>query len=353
MRRVVIFIPGIMGSRLRQENDGALLWHESVRDSFSKMAENPSLFKLDSHTKLRADGILSSINICGWPLFHLCKRLRKEMAARQQMEYTEFAYDWRQNLFNVAQQLGDWTCEHYGFQQTDEGKQYPRDDIRLRIVAHSMGGIVAALALMQGHLDPYNVDRFITIGTPFLGAPAAFRGLFDLGYLPGLTWLESVVNFRLDRRNCRKNMREAFQSFQSTYQLLPHENERFVEVEGMGRIHPFELKNIADHWKNAARQVHNHMVAFADFIDQHPKIQTHFIYTNDPNSTDSIYRASAGYSSFEEVQCFYNTSGDGTVEDASSSLRYNRIRSTPVAGAKHAYMCNNKRVVDLVIQFLN
>jgi hypothetical protein len=251
-------------------------------------------------------------------------------------------------LFEVSRRLGDWTCNQYGLRQVD-GQQSSSSEVRLSFVCHSMGGIVAAVALVRGHINPDNVDHFISIGTPFLGAPAAFRALYDLGYLPGLDWVERVVNFCRRRRASRKNMLDAFQSFPSTYQLLPHSDEHFVDIIGKGKIHPFDVMD--NRYTKQAIALHQQMQRFNGSIDEYHrtnKIQFCFIHANDPDTTDSIFRASQMGTGFDKVQCRYRTEGDGTVEDVSGSLHYEQD-NVAVEGVKHGYMCENRRVVDIVM----
>jgi pimeloyl-ACP methyl ester carboxylesterase len=352
MQRVVIFIPGTMGSRLVHPGTGAPLWHEDAVDSFGKMAANPSLYKLNTNANLRPDGVLANVRFGPFTIARLNTRLRETLRRTYQPHYVEFPYDWRLHLPRVANQLGEWLTERCDFLRYPEGRQQVDEQPRLSIVAHSMGGLVTAVALMRGFLNPANVDHLVTVGTPFRGAPAAFRGLYDLGYLPGLTRIETLVNLRLNRRTCRANMREAFQSFVSSYELLPHDSDRFVALKGKGRVHPFEHEGIRRDYSDAAREVHAEMQGFPAFVDTHPNMNTLFIYANDRGETDSIYEATPAYGGFEKVQCSQKTEGDGTVEASSASLNYKARHGSPVAGVKHANMCDSQKVVDLVLQHL-
>src|SRR5262245_11601027 len=116
MRPLVIFIPGIMGSSLGSS------WSENILHSFKILAGNPGLFKLpvrqrdpnsDEESNLRhvVLGEVQTGNLT-WPI---CQRLRNELstqAAIGQINFLEFAYDWRQNLLKTSRVLGKWLLSH-------------------------------------------------------------------------------------------------------------------------------------------------------------------------------------------------------------------------------------------------
>lgn len=75
-----------------------------------------------------------------------------------------FAYDWRLSIRDAAQKLQDFIDEK-GYEE-------------VILVAHSMGGLVSSVYLSNSQENRKKVDKLITIGTPYLGAP---KGLYVLG----------------------------------------------------------------------------------------------------------------------------------------------------------------------------
>ncbi len=132
-----------------------------------------------------------------------------------------FVYDWRQDNVQSAQKLG-LLIEQI---RTD----YNRPDLKVDIIAHSMGGLVARYFIRYGDLDVLNnndfpatnsgadmVRKVILVGTPNLGSMDALqniiRGLpIGFGNIPS----------------------EVLISMPSAYQLLPHPlNSWLVTIEG-------------------------------------------------------------------------------------------------------------------------
>ena len=64
------------------------------------------------------------------------------------------------------------------------------------LVCHSMGGIVGALYMAKCKLDNKDsrVDKFITLGTPYLGSPKALYTLETGNFLDDLTDLSQKYN---------------------------------------------------------------------------------------------------------------------------------------------------------------
>ena len=127
-----------------------------------------------------------------------------------QRNYYRFTYDWRQDNAASAAAL-DRFVEQI---RTDHGNA----DLKVDIVAHSMGGLVARYWLRYGARDVLNSNDFpinnagadkarkiILLGTPNLGSTAALQQLLD-GADFGVNKIGSDVLL----------------SFPSAYQLLPH-----------------------------------------------------------------------------------------------------------------------------------
>src|SRR5690606_27060483 len=93
--------------------------------------------------------------------------------------YREFAYDWRRDLRAAAKAFDraatGWLEEWR--------QQLGREDVKLVIIGHSMGAMVARYYLEA--LDGWkNARALVTFGAPFRGTPAVLRAL--TGQLPEL-----------------------------------------------------------------------------------------------------------------------------------------------------------------------
>ena len=128
----------------------------------------------------------------------------------EQRNYYRFTYDWREDNAASAASLDRYVEQI----RADHGNA----DLKVDIVAHSMGGLVARYWLRYGAQDVLNSNDFpvnnsgadkarkiILLGTPNLGSTAALQQLLD-GADFGVNKIDSDVLL----------------SFPSAYQLLPH-----------------------------------------------------------------------------------------------------------------------------------
>jgi len=268
--------------------------------------------------------------------------------------YQEYAYDWRQDITETARELGTW-FDQFGFTRDPNGKQKKEDVPRIALVCHSMGGLVASIALRRTFINPENVYRFVLIGSPLIGAPAAFRGLYDLGYIPGMEWMESAINWRWNRITSRRILMESLQSFPSAYQLLPPATEDFVELAGGGTINPLNRPVIPVDKKNAAKAAHSDLKGFEAFLKKFSQLEYLLIFGDHQNNTAYRFMARENVAKeiYEGVTCRNKTDGDGTVPVTSATLNDRRAHFRhPVAGASHMSMCNDPRIIQAVKGFL-
>lgn len=111
-----------------------------------------------------------------------------------------FSYDWRLNNKSSAEQLEDFINHNM---YTD-----------VILVCHSMGGLVASDYINRSDYNKEKVEKLITLGTPYLGAPKALY-VFETGHF--LDWASSVFCMATP-------LKEVAGNISGIYQLLPSED---------------------------------------------------------------------------------------------------------------------------------
>jgi hypothetical protein len=221
IERPVIFLPGILGSKLCVNDEGSkLLWggigSYSNIDSLKLPLENP-----EKDSGVVACGIIENIKIVGPFKVHQYDGLVDTLVGlgyERDKTLFLFDYDWRQSNYHTATKFSEFVSE-----------KIPKGEFD--IVAHSMGGVVSRIFLKN---DPAKtrVNRFIALGTPHRGSVESLK-MADSGW----SWWKNRLGGGM------QNIRESLLTFPSVYQLLPsYKNcciERLVES-------PEDYSNIFD-----------------------------------------------------------------------------------------------------------
>lgn len=166
----LIFIPGIMGSRLYAA-DNTPLWPPSIDASTNTditldMHSNPDPLivhnlDVDQSTLTPGSREYGPSNVYKPVIDHLCDHLTE----RRPVYY--FSYDWRQSPLVSAAAL-DAFISYVAQQHHLDGEQG-----RIDLIAHSMGGlVVSAFMKMHAHDNGQRIGKIITAGTPYEGSPA-------------------------------------------------------------------------------------------------------------------------------------------------------------------------------------
>lgn len=196
--RPLVVIPGILGSTLSK--DGRIVWGDRwslSRFSQLEIRDGPR----DPDTALEPSGLIEDIQIFGpWKMkqYQALRATLNELKYESNVNYFEFAYDWRQSNFTSAQKFRDWVDSEPRL----KGREFD-------IVAHSMGGLVAEI-FVRRHDPTHQVRRLVTLGTPFLGSAIAVA-------TPSYGW-GTVANTLAGGLG---DIRRTALSFPSIYELLP------------------------------------------------------------------------------------------------------------------------------------
>jgi pimeloyl-ACP methyl ester carboxylesterase len=190
----VIFIPGIMGSTLRDEYpiNPETVW--SPLKLLVKAYERVTLHPSDPRYELIAPSRVAADQVFGLVYSELIEELRHNLTpqADQPVPVFPFAYDWRQPLEITEAALASFVLEvidrtkllrHYH----EAGYGTAKFPAKVNLVAHSMGGLIIAGYLQKS--GESHVAKVVSIASPFRGSLEAVAktatGVGALGSSPG------------------------------------------------------------------------------------------------------------------------------------------------------------------------
>jgi pimeloyl-ACP methyl ester carboxylesterase len=163
--RPLIFVPGLMGSRLCRDNPADPAQPQVVWGTVSALREFPDIRLAPPGTPdgIKPCGLLREIVMLGSFKQHYYGPAISHLESigyREGRDLFVFDYDWRRSAFDNAQALD-------GFVRANVGES------RVDILAHSMGGLVARIYTVRYGKD--RVARLISAGAPFQGAAKVFQ----------------------------------------------------------------------------------------------------------------------------------------------------------------------------------
>jgi hypothetical protein len=192
----LLFVPGIKGSELYEGNHKR--WFPQTMDDLKALCE---VEELEAKRPLR---LVNAFNV---------KKVRiysDFLDAFPTNQLSVFPYDWRKSLFEHVESLVA-AIEELASLQGGKG---------ITVIAHSMGGMLSKLAILelaaQGKSNA--VKKLITVGTPWRGAPDAFKALAfgEPGLLDGLSSFFPIYT--------EKHTKDLSRLLPSVYQLLPSQS---------------------------------------------------------------------------------------------------------------------------------
>ena len=233
----VVFIHGVLGSKLRDINTGEDLWLGSIaRILFSDYEE--MAYDIDPETLEPLPGVAEayaiSDNAVGKDFYGKIVNALRDIGGYQlakigekvnsnEKNYYVFHYDWRQDNVITAREFADFI---------DQVRiDYGNPELKVDIVAHSMGGLITRYFIRYGREDVIGgndfdqkinmygaerVRRVILLGTPNIGSVKTLRR-FITGVQVGLGHIGT----------------ETMATMPSLYQLFPHPlNDWIVKGDG-------------------------------------------------------------------------------------------------------------------------
>lgn len=292
--KALVFIPGIMGSELRNKESGNKVWPPSLIDIITKKTNVDALLEptLEATRPISAvagfysvyRSLLRDIEACGYQINGAEKR------------FVSFAYDWRQSNEITAQRLSERLS-----QETDIDE--------FVFLGHSMGGLIARFCMESGQFNDQDwfskVSQIITLGTPHNGAPAALQQVAGLDANLGLS-AESVKKLASDSR------------YPSAYQLVPPSGTSMVLYQAKRNQVPLTVdafdRAIVEQFSLNATNIEsaNNFWKQLD-ISKRPGSVSYFSFVGSAQKT--LYRLN--WNGRELLSQQSHDSGDGTVPTAS------------------------------------
>jgi pimeloyl-ACP methyl ester carboxylesterase len=223
-RRPIIFVPGMLGSRLCRDNpanpaEPILAW-----GSIGALTDFPNLrIGSDVADDLKPCGVIREIVFLG-PLKQelyapIINHLEK-IGYREGADLFIFDYDWRRSVFDNAARL-----------ETFAREKIPDPAQRFDIVAHSMGGLIARVYVNR-HGGAQRVARLFSAGSPFQGSVKVYATL-EKGWGALNSLMGGLPAFR-----------RTVLSFPSAYELAP----RYGDCCEVGAGQSFALAE-SDAWR--------------------------------------------------------------------------------------------------------
>ncbi len=219
----LIIIPGLSGSRLRDRLSGEELWPGNWWRILSSDYRHLAL-DIDPHTlepvadNYQAVGLTETALGRDYyrPLIDtleqaggFTRRRPGQPLSRPGRHYYVLAYDWRQDNVQAARALDALIAQIR--------RDYGQPELKVNIIAHSMGGLITRYFLRYGSADVLDdndfpvslagaqkVNKVILLGTPNLGAVQTLHG-----FLNGRRVVRTIPN-------------EVLATMPSTFQLFPH-----------------------------------------------------------------------------------------------------------------------------------
>jgi pSer/pThr/pTyr-binding forkhead associated (FHA) protein len=189
-RRIVIFVPGLMGSEM---------WRGSERlfPNIKTLFTNPETLQYPSPAEPRkiVEEVVIVPNLIKLDQYNrLGDYMVEELGYQRGVDFFEFPYDWRQDVRISARQLGELV------------ESLPRNQ-PLVIIGHSLGTMVSRYYIERLG-GKHRVERVILMGGPHRGAVQALTSLLNA---------PDLLPFGI----MGERLRKVSMSFPSAYQILP------------------------------------------------------------------------------------------------------------------------------------
>ena len=213
----VIVIPGITATELHDDYPfrTETLWSMVFNRDYERISLHPD--------DLRYESIEPSHVFPGrvFEIYNdMIKALRHELSVQADKPTPVFAfpYDWRVDIQITAAKLADFIEEVIARTLLLKHYRGARDEIKVDLVGHSMGGLLI-LEYLSKHSDNSRAGKVVTIGTPYLGSIEAIVKITT-----GMSLLSGDIP--------KEREREAARATPAVYQLFPSYEKAAIDDYG-------------------------------------------------------------------------------------------------------------------------
>ncbi|MEI6343401.1 MAG: hypothetical protein WCR07_15720 [Verrucomicrobiota bacterium] len=218
----VIFVPGIMGSALRDEYPVSPEPVWTVLKAALKSYERITLHPDDLRYEVIEPARVTKDSVFGLFYEEIIEELRHNLSPSpdEPVPVFPFAYDWRQPLANTQELLSDFiedVVDRTALMKHYHADGYTAERGKVSLVGHSMGGLVIAGLIKKQGMD--RVDKVATMASPFQGSIEAIAKT-AIG----------VGGFSIGSGGSRE--REAARLTPALYHLLPSYPDAVVSKDG-------------------------------------------------------------------------------------------------------------------------
>ncbi len=338
---ILVFIPGFMGSQLRDRVTGEIVWLD-----FSKIPLNPlewgawldDLFKKMDFANDRLEPADIIQDVLFLPplvkqeqysrLLTLLKRwdyrVNPQSGTQAQRLAFTFTYDWRQNNRVSGKKLADAVRAWHA--------QYPEHQIWL--MGHSNGGIVARWCIeKEGGAEI--TQRLILLASPWDGAA---KGLYAL-----LNGFDTFLRWGFDPARIGERTRATLRGFPNIYALLPQARP-FVTDSDNKPLDPFD----GDKWLHMP-ELYSLLAdgkAFNQELGNHLSVETLAFFGRKLKTTTGARVTLGAHANWDGIEFLSSDWGDGTVPEYSASYPHAQ-QNIPVV-AEHGSVYANSALQEIL-----
>lgn len=321
--KAIVIVPGIACSTMKNADTNTTVW--------VSLLNSDQMICTETGTTINN---IQSYNDDNYGVLDNYKNLYNSLvdAYGDSFDIIFFDYDWRKNNTTSAQALQSELADYS----------------EVVLVAHSMGGLVAARYLMLSSANRSKTTAFIAIGTPFVGSSKAILTMETGEFLSGIAGLITKSTFQ---RVCC--------TIPGAFQLLP--TNKYTDITGdylisvngsnynytnamtylKGREWALKSDNTAKPMFSTATAFHNTLFSSGTHITALSTVDTYTIAGTGLNTISRINYTSSG----ELDDPTYLNSGDETVLYKSAGY------GTPdylYSDIDHVALIKNSRVIDRV-----
>ena len=361
--RIVVLVPGFLGSSLWYQMDDRtkkFFWTDDMLQNYKLLRKNPDLltYKFPTHSAFIEEIYTNNVPFIRHAgKVKIWNKMLEMLRSRDDISedfILRFSYDWRKCIISSALSLGGFLEKKLEDLLEMKCKLCnPPDGVptRLVLIGHSMGGLLIRACIAEKLVHPAWLDKVFFIGSPLQGAPSTIRNIYDKVRLPLINiWLGYN---RVHADDYIAAFRKCLQSFDSVFQMLPHDGCSYIHLEDRPIGNLLDDNILGDDHIDKIRNVHE-KIRLGGRILADAKVPNYAIHTarSEIDPTELLYKVRMNGDQYDDVVLLSDThQGDGTVPAWSAVAGADHV--IPFQDIEHAKMCSNQEIVDSVALHLN